>query len=163
MSYFLIDVEADGLTPYSGVMTEFGAVELDTRHTFHGVLWEAVPDPACPAKPLRPTGGSHFDERQVMEDFAAWLKAESAQQPKMVSDNPAYDFMWMAYYFDKALGHNPLGYSARRIGDFAAGLARDWKDHNSWKRLRTTKHDHNPVNDALGNAEALAALMAVRH
>jgi hypothetical protein len=24
-----------------------------------------------------------------------------------------------------------------------------------WKHLRKTAHDHNPVNDALGNAEAL--------
>lgn len=28
-----------------------------------------------------------------------------------------------------------------------------------WKSLRKTKHDHNPVNDALGNAEALLELV----
>jgi hypothetical protein len=26
---------------------------------------------------------------------------------------------------------------------------------SSWKHLRKTIHDHNPVNDAIGNAEAL--------
>jgi hypothetical protein len=28
----------------------------------------------------------------------------------------------------------------------------------SWKHLRKTKHDHNPVNDAIGNAEAILAM-----
>lgn len=28
-----------------------------------------------------------------------------------------------------------------------------------WKRLRRTKHDHHPVHDALGNAEALIRLL----
>jgi hypothetical protein len=27
--------------------------------------------------------------------------------------------------------------------------------HVKWKHLRDTKHDHNPVNDAKGNAEVL--------
>ena len=28
-----------------------------------------------------------------------------------------------------------------------------------WKHLRRTPHDHDPVNDARGNAEALLALV----
>jgi hypothetical protein len=29
---------------------------------------------------------------------------------------------------------------------------------HKWKRLRRTKHNHHPVHDALGNAEALIRL-----
>lgn len=29
-----------------------------------------------------------------------------------------------------------------------------------WKRLRITKHDHHPVNDAMGNVEAFARMLA---
>lgn len=34
-----------------------------------------------------------------------------------------------------------------------ARLTKEWK-----KLLRKTKHDHNPVNDAKGNAEALLTM-----
>jgi hypothetical protein len=30
-----------------------------------------------------------------------------------------------------------------------------------WKHLRKTPHDHHPVNDARGNAEALLAMIAM--
>jgi hypothetical protein len=28
-----------------------------------------------------------------------------------------------------------------------------------WKRLRVTPHDHNPVNDAMGNPEAFERIL----
>jgi hypothetical protein len=77
----------------------------------------------------------------------------------MVSDNPAYDFQWINYGFDKYVGENPFGHSARRIGDFYAGLCRDFIKTQEWKELRITKHDHNPVNDAMGNLEAFEQLL----
>lgn len=52
-------------------------------------------------------------------------------------------------------GANPFGHSGRRIADFYAGLVGDFRSTQKWKRLRRTKHDHHPVHDALGNAEAL--------
>ena len=56
-------------------------------------------------------------------------------------------------------GANPFGHSGRRIGDFYAGLVGDFQKTQNWKRLRRTKHDHHPVHDALGNAEALVRLL----
>jgi hypothetical protein len=44
MSLIFVDTEADGPCPGKGVMTEFGAVELESRQTFHGVLWETEPE-----------------------------------------------------------------------------------------------------------------------
>lgn len=49
---FLVDVEASAPTPYSGVMTEFGVVDFETREWFHGHLWEFHPDPEVPARPV---------------------------------------------------------------------------------------------------------------
>ena len=34
-----------------------------------------------------------------------------------------------------------------------AGLVKNARE--PWKHLRKTNHDHNPVNDAMGNAEVL--------
>lgn len=49
---FLVDVEATNKTPYSGVMTEFGVVDFNTRCWFHGHLWDFHPDQKVPARPV---------------------------------------------------------------------------------------------------------------
>ena len=43
--------------------------------------------------------------------------------------------------------------------NFYAGLVGDFTDASSWKKLRVTPHDHNPVNDAMGNLEAFERLL----
>ncbi len=156
MSLIFVDCESDGPCPGKGELTEFGAVELNSKKTFHGVLWEANPDPANPAVPLRT--GRAFDAMKVYTDFEGWLNQFSGR-PMFVSDNPAFDWQWINYGFHHTLGRNPFGFSARRIGDFAAGLKGDFYAKQDWKRLRVTNHDHNPVNDAMGNAEAFERLV----
>jgi len=34
----------------------------------------------------------------------------------------------------------------------------DFTNSTSWKKLRITPHDHNPVHDAMGNLEAFERL-----
>ena len=158
MGLVFVDCEATGRSPASGVLTEFGAVDFSSRETFHGVLWDSEPDPDHPAT-SRITGGQH-DAVDVLTRFDAWLaRLSEGRQPVFVSDNPAYDFQWINYGFDVTLGRNPFGHSGRRIADFYAGLHRDFRRTQEWKRLRRTPHDHNPVNDAMGNVEAFAALL----
>jgi hypothetical protein len=120
-------------------MTCFGAVDFETRATFYG--------PDCSAETFM-----MFDD---------WLRVHlpPADRLTFVSDNPAYDWQWINFYFWKHLGRNPFGHTARRIGDFYAGLKRNWHTSNDWKSLRRTKHDHNPVNDAMGNAEAFGTIL----
>ena len=138
MSLIFVDCEAPlGVgSPSVGDMTEFGAVEYKTRQTFHG----------------------HDSSKETFEAFDTWLSAVSRDRPVFVSDNPAYDFQWINFYFWKYLGKNPFGYSGRRIADYYAGLCGDFHKTQNWKRLRRTNHDHNPVHDALGNAEAFERL-----
>jgi DNA polymerase III epsilon subunit-like protein len=166
MGLVFVDVEATGTSPYSGVMTEFGAVEFTTNDTFHGVLWESEPDPTNPAKSqivqklLLSEEQQLEHEREVMDQFASWLKGYKGR-PIFVSDNVAYDFQWVNFYFDKTLGSNPFGHSGRRISDFYAGLMRDFYRTQEWKQWRITQHDHNPVHDALGNVEAFRKLLEI--
>ena len=124
-------------SPAVGDMTEFGAVELGSGKSFHGT--------DCSVE----TFGAF---RRWLDDFGG--------QVVFVSDNPGYDFQWINYYFWKYHGSNPFGHSSRRIGDFYAGLVGNFWKSNQWKRLRRTKHDHNPVHDAQGNAEAFARMLA---
>jgi hypothetical protein len=141
MTLIVVDCEAPfGVgAPSVGDMTEFGAVDVDALQdgrveTFHG---------------------ANCSEDTFLK-FREWLI------PRMpvvfVSDNPAYDFQWINFYFWRYIGENPFGHSGRRIADFYAGLVGNFRNTQRWKRLRQTKHDHNPVHDALGNAEALIRL-----
>lgn len=154
-----VDVEATGISPHSGVMTEFGAVHFTTKRQFHGRLYDSKPSEENPAIPVL-VGDREYDRDAVMREFADWLGEHvRGRRPIFVSDNPAYDFQWINYQFDVAMGSNPFGHSGRRIGDFWAGLAGHWSSAQNWKKLRQTPHDHNPVNDALGNVEAFEAIL----
>lgn len=166
MSYFIVDVEADGQIPGPYSMVCFGAVHLTKGldQTFYGTT--------------SPLGGAGFDPKalsisgftreqhmgftnplETMNAFAAWIEKVKKGHPIFISDNPAFDFAWINWYFHTYLGRNPFGFSARRIGDLYAGLVKDTRA--KWKHLRKTVHDHNPVNDAKGNAEALIAMQAM--
>lgn len=140
-------------------MTEFGAV-TESLASFHGRLYESTPDPEIPAIPV--IGDKIATDLEVATRFYQWL-ATMAQGRRIVfvSDNPAYDFMWIAGMFDRAGMENPFGHSGRRISDFWAGLNNDWGQTQKWKRFRKTPHDHNPVNDSIGNVEAFKKLMEI--
>ena len=154
-----VDVEAFGGCPATGQMTEFGAVDFRTRQTFHGLIVDSRPSQENPAIPV-PTGRpSQEHEYKVASEFAYWLGTLSSGRLIFVSDNPAYDFQWINDLFFRTLGENPFGHSARRIGDFYAGLVGDFYAKQNWKRLRITHHDHNPVHDSQGNAEAFQRLL----
>jgi hypothetical protein len=147
-----VDVEA-GPAPGRSHMTEFGVVRYPAMETFHGGDGKG-------GKLTVSTQAGRDDVALWTPEFnrlAAWL-GEVPGPNIMVSDNPAFDFQWVNYYSWACLGIGLFGHSARRISDYYAGLMNDWHNTQKWKRLRITKHDHNPVHDALGNAEAWARL-----
>lgn len=158
MSLIFVDVEAWGDAPTTGQLTEIGAVDYDSRQTFYAQLVKTMPDPLNPACPL-PTRVLTVTEMQPFFTlFANWLKYFKPPY-KFVSDNPAYDWQWINCGFHSTLGRNPFGHSARRIGDFYAGLFNDFWVPQDWKKLRITSHTHNPVDDAMGNVEAFEQLL----
>jgi hypothetical protein len=159
-NFIFVDVEADGSSPVNGTMTEFGAVHEKSLQTFHGVLFEATPDPESPAKPI--VGARVDTDANVASRFTTWLKEVGGnERPVFVSDNVAYDWMWIAGMYDKAGFVNPFGWSGRRLSDFWAGLQHDFGNTQSWKSFRKTPHDHNPVNDAMGNVEAFQEIKRI--
>ena len=95
--------------------------------------------------------------REVMSSFADWifdLHDTYKTRPVFLSDNPAFDWQHINYLFHDTIGTNPFGHSARRIGDFYAGLSNRWRSSSDWKKFRQTKHTHHPLDDAHGNVEA---------
>lgn len=165
MSYIVVDVEADGPIPHAYSMVCFGAVvvEPSLTKTFYGrvkpISEKWIPEALEVSGFTRSEHESFEDPAPVMEAFSEWLKIQSNGRPVFISDNPAFDWQWINWYFHTYLGKNPFGFSARRIGDLYCGMKMDTGLNNEWKKLfRKTKHDHNPVNDAIGNAEALLAM-----
>ncbi len=162
MSYIVVDVESDGEIPSKYSMVCFGAVvvEPSLSKTFYGQI-KPISDIWVP-EALKVSGFSReqhlkFDDpKLVMENFGKWIEDNSVGKPTFVSDNLAFDWQWINWYFHYYTGKNPFGFSGRRIGDLYCGMKMDSGLNSEWKRLfRKTRHDHNPVNDAKGNAEAL--------
>jgi hypothetical protein len=161
MSFIIVDVEADGPIPAEYSMVCFGAVLFDEalHHSFYGQT-RPISDQFKPAA-LVVSGFSRdqhlkFDDpKSVMGRFEGWVEEHSKGRPVFVSDNLAFDWQFINYYFHRFLGENPFGFSGRRIGDLYAGLVKDVYKATDWKKYRVTKHTHDPVDDARGNAEAL--------
>ena len=164
MTFIMVDIEADGPIPGDYSMVSFGAVivEPGLHRTFYGQL-QPISERWIP-EALAVSGHSReetltFDEpTQVMQRFADWLKREVKSRPHFIADNNGFDWSFINWYFHHFLGANPFGYSSTNLGSLYKGVVRDM--FQNFKHLRKTAHDHHPVNDAKGNAEALLAIKA---
>ena len=168
-NFIVIDIESDGPCPGEYSMVSFGAVTWEGE-TFYGEV-SPISDVWIP-EALNVSGISrekHLtfpDPEDTMWKFREWLeRAPTAGDRRRVmwSDNPAFDWQFINYYLHRFTGANPLGFSARRIGDLYAGFKGNIYASNSWKKLRKTRHDHDPVNDAKGNMEALKTIISRHH
>jgi hypothetical protein len=159
MAYIMVDVESDGPIPADFSMISFGAVLVDDKldKTFYGRL-KPISDKYL-QEALNVSGHSReetllFKEpKQVMQEFAVWVNFVSSDKPIFISDNNGFDWMFMCWYFHHFIGTNPFGHSSQNLGSLYKGLIKDM--FKNFKHLRKTKHTHNPVDDAIGNAEAL--------
>jgi len=163
MSIVSVDIEADGPIPYVYSMIEIGAVVVEPPldKTFYGTLspTSKLFDPNA----LKSIGRNRIetlsfdDPKKTMERFDKWLTDTCKQPLIFIADNNGFDWSFVNYYFHLYLSKNPFGYSSRNLNDLFKGIQRDMRA--SFKGLRRTKHSHNPVMDALGNAEALLAMI----
>ena len=162
----MVDVESDGPCPGMHSMICFGAVIVEPgfQRTFYAQLkpiseiW--VPEALAISGFSREETLKFPDPRDAMQNFEEWLNKNSqSKRPIFWSDNNGYDFSFINYYFWQQLGRNPFGWSSANLGSFYKGLNKDL--YSTFKHLRDTKHTHNPVDDAKGNAEALLKMLAM--
>ncbi len=160
--YILVDIESDGPIPGDYSMISFGAVlvEKELTRTFYGQL-KPISDVWIP-EALAVSGFSReetlaFDEpKVVMQNFADWIATECKNRPFFISDNNGFDWSFINWYFHHFIGHNPFGHSSTNLGSLYKGFVQD--TFKNFKHLRKTAHTHHPVDDAMGNAEALLKL-----
>lgn len=160
MSYIVVDVESDGPIIGRHSMVCFGAVIVkdNLQETFYSDIIKPEtkdyePDALAVSGVSRENQLKGKGPFEVMFLFNNWINKYSKGMPILISDNNGYDASWINWYFHTYLGKNPFGWSSRRIGDMFAGFMND--PYYKWKKHRKTDHTHNPVDDAMGNAEAL--------
>ena len=159
MTYVMVDVETDGPIPADYSMICLGAVVVDESldKRFYGQL-KPISEQWIPES-LKISGFSRnqtqqFDDpKEVMEKFSAWIEVSCAGTPLFISDNNGFDWQFVNYYFHHFLGNNPFGFSSTNLGSLYKGLVKDTS--KNFKHLRNSAHTHDPLDDAVGNAEAL--------
>lgn len=164
MSLYVVDVEADGPCPGLYSMVQIGIVkvtdELDTTfvRTLRPITDQYNPEALNAIGLTRDETMTYDDPLQVMNDMLTFINETNKDRATFLSDNNGFDWQFVNYYCHRYLGENPFGFSSRRIGDFYAGLKRDWRAGSKWKSLKITKHTHDALDDAKGNAEAMLAI-----
>jgi hypothetical protein len=165
--WLVVDVESDGPCPSLFSMISFGVVVVESSltRTFLGrtapISDRFIPDALAVSGITREQHLGYPDPQKTMHEFDGWLNALGKQRLTFVSDNPAFDWQFINYYCHRYVGRNPFGFSARRIGDLWSGFQRDASKGSDWKKLRKTKHTHDPVDDARGNAEAILQMVSM--
>jgi len=162
MSYIMVDVESDGPIPGDYSMVSFGAIVVDSAldKTFYSRLrpisdkW--LPDALKVSGFTREETAAFADPAAEMKRFSEWVRQNSKGRPMFISDNNGYDWQFINWYFHHFTNENPFGYSSTNLGSLYKGLVKDATVN--FKHLRRTKHTHNPVDDARGNAEALLVM-----
>jgi len=158
MSYFMVDVETDGPIPGDYSMVCFGAVLVKEglEHTFYGRLrpisdkW--IPDALAISGFAREDTLGFDDPALVMATFARWVQAHTKGRAMFISDN-AFDWQFVSWYLWHFTGDNPFGHTSTNLGSLYKGMVQD--TFQNFKHFRRTPHTHNPLDDAMGNAEAL--------
>ena len=164
MSQIMVDVESDGPIPGDYSMICFGAVIVEPAldRTFYGQLRpiseQYLPDALAVSGFSREETKSFDDPTEVMSRFADWIAENASGRPFFISDNNGFDWQFINWYFHHFTGDNPFGHSSANLGSMYKGMVKD--TFQNFKHLRKTKHTHHPVDDAIGNAEALLQMKA---
>lgn len=159
MSYFMVDIEADGPIPGDYSMVALGAVivEPGLGRTFSArirpISQRWVPEALSVSGFTREQTQSFEAAETVMQRFVDWVTRETRGRAIFVSDNNGFDWQFVNWYCHHFLGDNPFGHSSVNLGSLYKGLVKD--TFQNFKHLRRTAHTHDPLDDARGNAEAL--------
>lgn len=165
LNFVSVDVEADGPIPGKFSMISLGAVVAEPPYddsfyvTIAPITKEFIPDA------LKVTGFTrqqteNFNKPEVeMLRFNEWLKDLKLRkgQPIFVSDNNGFDWQFINYYLHFYIGKNEFGFSSLNLNSLYKGVSRSMQA--KFKEHRVTKHTHNALDDAKGNAEALYTIL----
>jgi hypothetical protein len=173
--FISVDVEASGPAPGRYSLLSVGACVVDDpAHTFYAELQpvgeaataEAMAVHNLDLERLKRDG---LPPAEAMKRFEAWLQAvvPAGALPVFVGFNAAFDWMFVADYFDRFLGRNPFGHTALDMKAYFMGLTGSaWGD--TTKRGLAERYPdhpqltHNALQDALDQAALFRRMRAER-
>ena len=163
--YVSVDVEASGPAPGRYSLLSLGACLVDDpARTFYaelqpigeGATAEAMAVHNLDLERLKRDG---LPPAEAMKQFEAWLEAvvPDGALPVFVGFNAAFDWMFVADYFDRFLGRNPFGHTALDLKAYFMGLTGGaWSDTTKGAlAVRYPDHPHlthNALQDAIDQA-----------
>lgn len=157
MIYIMNDVETNGPAPGIYSMLSLGAVAVEeglTRRFYEEMRPlndNCVPEAIAACGYTMEQAYTFKDPMEVMRKYAAWVS--TFEKPRFISDNNGFDWSFVNYYLWRFTGGNPYGHSSDNLRNLFQGLENSRRAN--FRRLRKTKHDHNALNDAIGNGEAM--------
>lgn len=162
--HLVIDVEAAGQTPVLYPMIQIGMFDLMGNSIMRRMRprpGDLIDEGALKSiKVTREEIAGWPDPEQMTHEVMDWIKTTyNGERVYVWSDNPAFDWQFLNGYLWLFCGDNPLGHSARRIGDLFAGMSGNFRNHSGFKKYRKTEHIHDALDDAKGNAEALIEII----
>ena len=162
-TFIVVDVETDGPIPNDYSMISFGAVivDKDLKKTFQAkikpISEKYKKERLNFIKLSRKETESYENPKKALTEFVKWIEDNTKGKLVFLSDNNGFDWMFMCWYLEHFLGKNPFGYNSTNISSLYRGLTKDL--NANFDSLRKTPHNHNPLNDAMGNAEAFLEMM----
>ncbi len=172
MDYISVDVETAGPTPGDFPLLSIGAclvgepersfyVELkpDREEMEPSAVEISGLDPDILKRDGTPPG-------EAMQAFARWLEQISPEGDDLVfvAFNAAFDWMYIAEYFHRYLGHNPFGHRALDIKALYMGhFGVPWHETGMNQVAKSLglpiQLTHNALSDAIDQANLFAKLM----
>jgi len=174
-TFVSVDVETSGPTPGQFSLLSIGACLVDDpARAFYVELRPLSPAARDEAMQIHGLDMERLQREglapaEAMARFEAWLQAEvpAGQLPVFVGFNAAFDWMFVADYFQRFLGRNPFGHTALDIKSYALGiLGGGWSDTTRRALARRypdhTHLTHHAVEDAVDQAALFRRLRADR-
>jgi ribonuclease T len=170
--YFSVDVETAGPAPSRYSLLSIGACLVsDPTVKFYVELQpvtdaytdEAIEISRLDLARLRENG---FPPQDAMKMFADWIAQHVPEgtTPVFVAFNAPFDWMFVADYFHRYLGHNPFGHKAIDIKAYFMGLHNLPMSRTGYEKI--TRHydiqdslPHNALEDALIQAQIFRAML----
>jgi ribonuclease T len=163
--YISVDIETAGPNPSDYAMLAIGACRIDQPET--SFYAELKPDRDAIDPTALEISGLDFEQlrregtppQEAMRAFERWLLEQTSHHKTLifVAFNAAFDWMFVADYFHRYLGHNPFGHRALDIKALYMGIhGVDWEKTSMAEVTRklgiTIQLSHNARKDALDQA-----------
>ena len=173
--FISVDIETAGPVPSKYAILSIGACLVEDPDTTFYV--ELVPEHTAATSEALAVTGLSIEEltkrgerpERAMSMFEDWVQTEvpAGHRPVFTAFNAAFDWMFIADYFERHLGRNPFGYTALDIKAFAMGAGNtSWAatsmDVLAARHLGGRALTHNALADAVDQAELFRHLLDER-